>query len=69
VLQDELFPKPLATLFFGILVIIFKFLIVAFLHVVKLAKVSFFLILMLLIIIRVSIGYLPVTVASPKLIA
>ena len=68
-LRDELFPKPLITLFFRTLVIIFRFLLVAFLHFVKLVKVSFFLIVMLDLIVKASIRYLSVTVALLKLAA
>jgi len=68
-LQDELFLKRLITLSFETLDLIFKFLIVAFLHVVKLIKVSFFLILMLVVIAGGSIKCVPVTIASLKLAA
>ena len=68
-LQDELFPAPLIVLFFGTLIIIFKFPTIAFLHVVKLIKVSFFLILKLVVIAEVSIKFVPVAAASVRLVA
>ena len=68
-LQDELFPVPLIVLFFGTLLIIFKFPTIAFLHVVKLIKVSFFLILKLVVIAEVSIKCVPVAAASVRLVA
>ena len=68
-LQDELFPVPLIVLFFGTLIIIFKFPTIAFLHVVKLIKVSFFLILKLVVIAEVSIKCAPVAAASARLVA
>ena len=67
-LQDELFPVPLIVLFFGTLIIIFKFPTIAFLHVVKLIKVSFFLILKLVVIAEVSIKCVPVAAASVRLV-
>ena len=67
-LQDELFPVPLIVLFFGTLLIIFKFPTIAFLHVVKPIKVSFFLILKLVVIAEVSIKCVPVAAASVRLV-